>query len=284
MSSVDHWLAEAQVRGLARLDARLLAAWVLRREPTWVLTHGEHGPTPAEHASWTAVLERRLAGEPLAYIVGHREFHGLSLQVDPRVLVPRPETEGLVDWALELLDGPLRPPAPDPPARRVVDLGTGSGAIALALKHRRPALDVVASDASAAALDCAQANARRLDLRIGWRLGSWWQAHAGDRFHLAVSNPPYVRAGDPHLAALAHEPHAALVGGSDGLDDLRRIARDAHLHLEAGGWLLLEHGHDQAAAVATLLAEGGLESVVTRADLAGQPRWSGARRSPQTAC
>jgi release factor glutamine methyltransferase len=281
MNSVDDWLDGARRRGLERLDARLLAGWVLRREPTWVLAHGDHHPAPAEQAAWEAALARRLAGEPLAYIVGNREFHGLSLQVDRRVLVPRPETEGLVDWALELLDGPLDPEGSDGSVRRVVDLGTGSGAIALALKHHRPAIDVAASDASADALDCARANARRLNLPITWRSGSWWQAHGSDRFHLALSNPPYIRPGDPHLAALVHEPASALIGGSDGLDDLRQITRDARTHLEPGGWLLLEHGHDQGPAVAALLTGGGLEAVVTRQDLAGLPRWSGARRAPK---
>lgn len=281
MNSVDDWLDDARRRGVERLDARLLAGWVLHRNPTWVLTHGDHRPAPAEQAAWETALARRLAGEPLAYIVGHREFHGLSLQVDRRVLVPRPETEGLVDWALTLLDRPLDPAGPDGSARRVVDLGTGSGAIALALKRHRPALDVTASDASTDALDCARENARRLGLPITWRSGSWWQAHGGDRFHIALSNPPYIRPGDPHLAALVHEPAGALIGGSDGLDDLRQITRDARTHLEPGGWLLLEHGHDQGPAVAALLTAGGLEAVVTRQDLAGLPRWSGARRAPK---
>ncbi len=267
-------LAEAQTRGLERLDAQLLLGHLLGRPRAWLIAH-DADPLPAATASaYAALCARRAAGEPLAYLVGEREFHGLALQVTPAVLVPRPDTETLVDWALELLAGELagRQPA------AVVDLGTGSGAIALAVQHRCPTARVDAVDVSEAALAVARANAERLGLPVAFHAGSWWRPLAGRRFDLVLSNPPYIAEGDAHLAALRHEPALALSPGGDGLDAIRAIAAGAAEHLAPGGWLLLEHGWDQAAAVAALLADAGLEAVASRPDLAGHLRCTGARR------
>jgi release factor glutamine methyltransferase len=203
---------------------------------------------------------RRAADEPVAYLTGQKGFYGLNLQVDARVLDPRPDTETLVDWALERLAGH--------PAPRVLDLGTGSGAIALALAHARPDATVLAVDASADALAVARANAERLRLPVQFAQSDWFSAVPGP-FDLIVSNPPYIAERDPHLPALRHEPLAALVAGADGLRDLRAIAAAAPTHLVPGGWLLLEHGWDQAEAVQTLLRTQGFEEVQTRNDLAG---------------
>ena len=211
---------------------------------------------------------RRAAGEPLAYITGHREFFGLDLRVDPRVLVPRPDTETLVEWALEVIR--------NRPAPSVIDLGTGSGAIALALKRRRPDAQVIATDSSASALEVAAANARDHDMDMAFRR-AWWLVGIDQSFDLIVSNPPYIATQDEHLAALAHEPQGALVAGPDGLDDVRAIIGQAPARLMAGGWLLLEHGYDQADAVRALLAGAGFQEVGSRSDLAGIPRCSGGQ-------
>jgi release factor glutamine methyltransferase len=221
-------------------------------------------------AAFRAGLARLVAGEPLAYLTGEQEFHGLLLRVGPQVLVPRADTEVLVDWAIELLNG-------NPPAAEVLDLGTGSGAIALAIAHASPAARVSAVDASADALAIARANGERLGLNVEWIESDWWAALAQRRFDLIVSNPPYIAGGDAHLAALHHEPLMALTPGGDGLDALRHIAAGAALHLRPGAWLLLEHGYDQADAVTSLLHSHGLHEVQTRHDLAGHPRCTGAR-------
>jgi release factor glutamine methyltransferase len=215
----------------------------------------------------------RAAGEPLAYLLGEREFHGLRLRVTPAVLVPRPDTETLVDWALELLAADFA----TTPAPQVADLGSGSGAIALALKHRHPGADVCAVELDAAALEVARANAAALGLAVEFIQGDWLQPLAGRRYHLLVSNPPYIAADDPHLAALRHEPRHALTPGGDGLPAIERIVRDAPRHLLSGGWLLLEHGHDQADAVHQRLAHAGFTQLHTRHDLAGRPRCTGGR-------
>jgi len=198
----------------------------------------------------------------------------LLLRVDANVLVPRPETEILVDWGLELLDGALRDRSP----QRVADLGTGSGAIAIAVKHERPAAKMTATDACAGALDVAKANAQRLGTTVSFVAGSWWDAVAGTVFDLVLSNPPYVAAGDPHLAALRHEPLEALTSGGDGLSALREIIGGAPSHLAPGAWLLVEHGYDQADAVQALFCAHGFSAVTTRTDLSGQPRCTGGCR------
>ncbi|MBK0392081.1 peptide chain release factor N(5)-glutamine methyltransferase [Ramlibacter algicola] len=265
-------LAQATALGLERLDAQLLLLQALGRdgsERAWLLAHDTDAVDADVRARCEAAWHRRLAGEPLAYIVGHKEFHGLDLAVDARVLVPRPDTETLVDWALEVMAGR--------PSPRVVDLGTGSGAIAVALKHRCAPAHVVAVDRSEEALAVAKANGDRLGLDVEWRRGDWLAGLAGP-FDVIVSNPPYIADGDPHLPALRHEPRAALAAGPDGLDDLRHLASQAPALLAPGGWLLLEHGWDQADAVRGLLQAAGLVAVASRRDLAGIERCSGGQR------
>ncbi len=282
--SVGQGLRQAQLDGLDRLDAQLLMLHALGRSPTeraWLLAHDTDPLPPAAATALQVAVQRRLAGEPLAYITGHKAFYGLDLQVDARVLVPRPDTETLVDWTLEAL-GTLDTVSAMQGAKaaastRVIDLGTGSGAIALALKHQRPDWQVSAVDASLDALTVAQANAQRLQLAVDFSQGSWLTGTSGC-FDAIVSNPPYIAAQDPHLAALWHEPLSALASGVDGLHDVRRIAAQAPAHLHPGGWLLLEHGYDQAAAVRELLRGAGLVKVQSRCDLNGIERCSGAQR------
>jgi release factor glutamine methyltransferase len=257
---------QARESGVDRLDAQLLVAHVLGRPRPWVIAHddaalGDKAPV------LSALVRRRAGGEPLAYLLGEREFHGLTLRVTPDVLVPRADTETLVDWALALL-ADLRAP-------RVIDLGTGSGAIALAVKHACPHADVHASDVSEAALAVARGNGRTLGLAVQWHRGSWWQAVPGGRFELALSNPPYVAPGDPHLAALHHEPALALTptgDRGDGLADIERIVGGASARLHPGGWLLVEHGAEQGDAARTLFQQAGFSAVQTRPDLAARPR------------
>ncbi|MEJ6024115.1 peptide chain release factor N(5)-glutamine methyltransferase [Ramlibacter sp. PS4R-6] len=269
--NVAQALAQAASLGLDRLDAQLLLLHALGRSGTdrgWLLAHDTDGIAGAHEHAFAAACQRRAGGEPLAYIVGRKEFHGLDLQVDARVLVPRPDTETLVDWAIELLRAHEAP--------RVVDLGTGSGAIALALKKEIPGARVEACDTSADALAAAQANAHRLGLAVEFRLASWLDGAVGF-YDLIASNPPYVAVGDAHLAALQHEPQPALVSGADGLDAIRAIVAQAPSHLGAGGWLLLEHGWDQAPAVRALLHAAGFGYVASRRDLAGIERCTGAK-------
>lgn len=263
-------LAQAQALGVARLDAQWLLGHLLQRPRSWLLAHDDTALPPAVAAAWPALLQRRADGEPLAYVVGEREFCGMALQVTPAVLVPRPETEGLVQWALERLA--------DAPSAQVVDLGTGSGAVALALAQAAPGIAVTATDLSADALAVARGNARRLGLALAFAQGPWWTAVPARRFGLAVSNPPYVAEGDPHLGALRHEPPLALTSGPQGLDALSALIDGAAGHLLPGAWLLLEHGHDQAEALRARLARAGFEATETRTDLAGLPRLTGARR------
>ena len=214
-------------------------------------------------------LTQRAAGVPVAYLLGEQGFHGLTLQVQPGVLVPRPDTETLVEWALDVLKGRAAP--------RAIDLGTGSGAIALALLHARPDAVVEAIDQSADALAVAALNAKALGLDVALRQACWLEGAAG-RYDLIASNPPYVRQDDPHLAALVHEPLSALAAGADGLDDIRAIVAQAPARLKTGGWLLLEHGWDQASAVRALLETAGFTQVQSRRDLAGIERCSGGVR------
>ena len=265
-------LSTALSQGLARIDAQILLLHVLGRaghDRAWLITHDTDALPPALQAQFEALCQRRRAGVPVAYLTGRKAFYGLELQVDERVLDPRPDTETLVDWALEVLAHQSAP--------RVVDLGTGSGAIALALQQQRADAQVLAVDASTDALIVAQANATHLGLPVHFHHGHWLQGLAGG-FDAIVSNPPYIAAADPHLAALTHEPLAALASGADGLDDLRSIIAQAPAHLAPGGWLLLEHGHDQADTVGALLHAAGLEQVQNRKDLVGIVRCSGGQK------
>lgn len=264
-------LAAAAALGLDRLDGQLLLLHALGRGPderAWLLAHDTDELAAGTRPNFIGLCARRAAGEPLAYITGHREFFGLDLRVDPRVLVPRPDTETLVEWALEVIRNRTAP--------SVIDLGTGSGAIALALKRHRPDAQVIATDSSASALEVAATNARDHDMDIAFRR-AWWLVGIDQSFDLIVSNPPYIATQDEHLAALAHEPPGALVAGPDGLDDVRAIIGQAPARLMAGGWLLLEHGYDQADAVRALLAGAGFQEVGSRSDLAGIPRCSGGQ-------
>lgn len=266
-------LASAQQQGLERIDAQLLLLHLLGHEDAgraWLIAHGDDVLEPALAERFAALCQQRAIGVPVAYLTGHRPFHGLDLQIDARVLDPRPDTETLVDWALELLAGHSAP--------RVLDLGTGSGAIALALAHERPDAQVSAVDASIDALAVAQANADRLQLPVRFAHSNWLSRVEGE-YDLIVSNPPYIAENDPHLPALCHEPLAALVAGPDGLRDLRAIVAQAPEHLAPGGWLLLEHGWDQAGAVQDLLRAAGFADTQTRNDLAGIGRCSGGRRA-----
>lgn len=288
-------LRAAQTAGLDRLDAQWLLLHALGRPPeerAWLLAHDDDTLDPAAAARYAALCRRRIGGEPLAYLIGERGFYGLALRVDARVLDPRPDTETLVDWALAVL--------PAGRGARVIDLGTGSGAIALAIQHARPAAAVWGLDTSPDALAVAAANGRRLGLPVRWLRGRWWADWSrwpppaqtdgtGDgapwpaRFDLVVANPPYLRADDPHLDALRHEPAGALVGGVDGLDDLRAIVAGAPAHLVPHGWLLLEHGWDQADAVAALLRRHGFTDIDHRRDLGGHRRCTGGRWPDDTA-
>lgn len=269
--TVAEALALARTLGLPSSDANVLLGALLGRSRTWLLTHDDAPLDTAQQARWHDWLARRADGVPVAYLTGQHEFHGLPLHVTPDVLDPRPDTETLVDWALDVL-------ATRPPGAAVADLGTGSGAIALAIRHRRPDAVVSAVDLSPAALAVAQGNGERLGLPVRWRLGTWFGPLAGERFDLVVSNPPYIAEGDAHLPALRHEPTLALTSGTDGLDAIRQIVAHAPDHLQPGGWLLLEHGHDQGPAVAALLGEAGWRSVGRRDDLAGHWRCTGAMR------
>jgi release factor glutamine methyltransferase len=251
--------------GIDAREARLLLAAATGRSEASVLAHPEKTLLEMEKNRFLEMAARRAAGEPIAYILGHKEFYGLELTVNSAVLIPRPETELLVDLALD------RNPA------SVLDVGTGSGAIALAIKRHRPDARVVATDASAAALEVARRNAARFNLEVDLRHGRWFEPVAGERFEAIISNPPYVVVGDPHLAALPYEPRLALLGGADGLDGFRVLAREAPAHLLPGGWLLVEHGEGQHEAVRGLLEAAGLETAASWPDLAGIPRVSGGK-------
>jgi len=258
---------EEALRGSAidAREARLLLAAATGMSEANVLAFQEK-PVPAEAgARYLGYVERRRKGEPVAYILGRKEFYGIELEVDAAVLIPRPETELLVDLAI------TRKPA------SVLDLGTGSGAIALALKRHLPATRVVATDASAEALEVARRNGARLGLDVDWRQGAWFDPVVGERFEAIVANPPYVKAGDPHLAQLQFEPMMAITSGADGLDAMREVACGASAHLLPGGWLLVEHGVEQQDAVRELLEAAGLETATGWPDLAGIPRVAGGR-------
>lgn len=260
----------------ARLEAQVLAAHALGVNRAWLVAHGRDALTADHVAAIEALVDRRAAGEPVAYILGEREFYGLALRVTPAVLIPRPDTELLVQLALERL------PADRPV--EVLDLGTGSGAVALAIAARRPLARVLAVDRSPAALAVACDNAARLGLANVAFLKSDWYTEVGVKnFDMIVANPPYVAPGDPHLTRgdLRFEPRSALRSGAAGLADLRRIVAGAAPHLRPGGWLLFEHGHDQGAACRALLMQAGFSSPNTFSDLAGQPRVSGGMLTRQ---
>jgi release factor glutamine methyltransferase len=264
-------LHHAQSQCLEPLDARMLLLHALGQsthDRAWLLAHASDAMPPDAHTFFQTLVARRVAGEPLAYITGFKEFYGLTLAVDARVLDPRADTETLVDWALEAMDA--QAPA------TLIDLGTGSGAIALALQQSRPLWQVHALDFSADALAVARANAERLQLPVVFHQGAWLEG-VRDCFAVIVANPPYIAAHDPHLMDLAHEPLQALASGGDGLDDMRAIVGQATGRLRMGGWLLLEHGHDQAEAVRRLLRAAGFNQVQSRRDLAGIERCSGGQ-------
>lgn len=251
----------------ARLEARVLAAHAWQVTPAWLISHDTDVPGIAQAASLDALLQRRLGGEPIAYILGEREFFGLNFAVTRDVLIPRPDTEVLVEAALQHL--------PELSPCRILDLGTGSGAIAITLGLRRTMAEVVAVEASAEAMSIAQANAGRLGADNVYFITGNWYAGLGDRqFDMIVSNPPYIAAADPHLARgdLRFEPRQALASGEDGLRDLRIIVSGAPVHLTSGGWLLLEHGWNQGAACRGLLESSGFFETRTLRDLAGQER------------
>ena len=258
--------------GQTRLDAQMLllhACQLPIHDRAWLLAHGDEVLSFETQARYLDFLQRRARLEPLAYITGVKEFFGLQLHIDQRVLDPRPETETLVEWALTCVADTSKP--------RIADLGTGSGAIALAIKHSRPDALVTAVDASADAIAVATANALSLGLEIATYVGNWCAPLSYQSFDLIVSNPPYVAEGDAHLAQLTHEPISALVAGKDGLSDLRQIVTQATHHLKPGAWLLLEHGFDQAQAVQDILGNQGFVSVQSRPDLAGILRCTGGQ-------
>lgn len=261
------------VHDSARLDAELLLATVLKKPRSYLYAWPEHVLTEAQAGQFAALVTRRAAGEPMAHILGTREFWSLELEVTPDTLIPRPETELLVKLALERIPGEA--------GWHIADLGTGSGAIALAIAHERPRCRIDAGDISAPALAVAERNAQRLDLHNArFHLGAWYEPFAGILFDMIVSNPPYVRADDPHLRVgdVRFDPRSALVAGPEGLDDLRDVIAGAPGHLRTGGWLLVEHGYDQSGDVARLLTRAGFVEVRTHADLAGQPRVTTGRR------
>ena len=280
----------------ARIEVQCLLQSVLRVNRAYLLTHPERTLDAEESARYSALLARRLQGEPIAYLLGVREFFGLDFKVTPATLIPRPDTELLVELALQRIPPPpagsldkgtpchirldesvdtrvaLYPPCMQ---FRVLDMGTGSGAIALSIAHARPDAEVVAVDVSTAALSVAIENAQRLKVdNVRLLHSDWFDALTGERFDLIVSNPPYIAADDAHLGQgdLRFEPESALASGSDGLDDIRRILRDAQSHLYPGGWLLFEHGYDQAARVRRMMQQAGFAEVSSVRDLAGIER------------
>jgi release factor glutamine methyltransferase len=248
-----------------RLDAELLLAGILGLPRSALIARGDERVASGDERAYATLIAKRADGVPIAYLTGVREFWSLPLKVTPAVLVPRPETELLVEHALALL--------PADALCSVLDLGTGSGAIALSLAHERPRWSITGVDVSPAALEVAARNAEELKLpHVQWRLGHWFDVLPGERFHLIVANPPYIAAGDPALQALSAEPATALIAGATGLEALDAIIAQAPKHLYAGGWLALEHGITQAQDVARLLHQQGFDSIRTYPDFSGRPR------------
>ncbi len=253
----------------SRLEAQILLCHAMQQPRSYLAAHDRDPILPEQATAFATLLQRRLHGEPIAYILGEREFYSLDFKVTPAVLIPRPETELLVELALERL--------PAGRSVRVLDLGTGSGAVAVTLALHRPQAEVVAVDQSAASLEVARENAQQLGTgKLHLIQSDWYSALNEEKFDLIVSNPPYIAAADPHLTQgdVRFEPPAALASGADGLDDIRAIIRGAAPHLKPGGWLLFEHGYDQAAACRELLVLAGFEQVASAADLAGIERVS----------
>ncbi len=260
-------LLQASAGALDAFEAELLLAHALGKSRAWLYAHRGDQVPEAEAARYEALRSRREQGEPVAYLLGRRGFWAFDLLVTPQTLIPRPETERLVELALER--------APPEPGLRMADLGTGSGAIALALAHERRGAQVIATDISEGALDVARTNARALGLdNVAFRHGDWFAPLAGERFALIASNPPYIADGDPHLRQgdLRHEPARALSSGPDGLDAIGVIVRDAPSHLQPDGWLLIEHGWRQGEAVRRLLEMAGFHTIHTDRDLEGRDR------------
>jgi release factor glutamine methyltransferase len=276
MTNVRDALTDATHRLGERVDAEMLLIHVLAKPRSWLIAHADDTLAPAVVDAYTALVARREAGEPVAYITGRRGFWMFDLEVTPATLIPRPETERLVELALERLSNET--------AWRVADLGTGSGAIALAIAHERPRAHVVATDMSADALAVAQRNATRYNIaNVSFLKGEWFIPLQHQRFDMIVSNPPYIESADPHLTQgdLRFEPLSALAAGHDGLEDIRRIVSDATHHLAAHGWLLMEHGWNQGEAVRMLLRSAGFVGVFTATDMEQRDRvsvgcWSGS--------
>jgi len=261
-------MASAQLKTEASVfEVQLLLQYALGVNRAWLIAHEHDVLQPNIQVVFEALLNRRLVGEPMAYIMGSREFYGLDLLVTPDTLIPRPDTETLVEAALaKILDNPNQ---------SILDLGTGTGAIALAVAKHRPKVNVVAVDASAAALEVAKKNAASLAItNVRLMLSDWFDALAGERFDLIVSNPPYIEQNDVHLTQgdVRFEPISALASGADGLDDIRHIVEHSLIHLKPQGWLLIEHGYNQADLVADLMAEAGLVSIETIKDFGGNNR------------
>lgn len=258
-----------------RRDTEILLCHCLDKPRAWLYTWPERDVPFALADKFATLLQKRRQGQPVAYLTGLREFWTLQLAVNNATLIPRPETETLVDWALQL---------PLPADAQVLDLGTGSGAIALAVASERPGWRVTGVDSSEGALEVARHNAQRAELpAVSFVQSNWYEALAGQRYHLLLANPPYIEDNDPHLQQgdLRFEPRSALVAADSGLADLRRIINGASAHLAGDGWLLLEHGFEQGAAVRALLQAAGLREVATRADMAGRERISGGCRNAE---
>ena len=251
----------------ARLDAELLLAHVIKQTRTWLYTWPDHIPVIAEQNLYLELLRRRQSGVPIAYLTGKQAFWKIELNITEDVLIPRPETELLIEITLEKLAGIKQ--------ARVADLGTGSGAIALALANENPDWEITASDISAQAIDLAMQNAEMLETgNVNFQVGNWLEALPDISFHAIVSNPPYIETGDPHLEQgdVRFEPEQALSSGADGLADIRKIVAQSPQHLESKGWLLLEHGYKQGEAVRIIFAENSFDEIKTYRDLAGHER------------